>query len=353
MTVAVVGDPGRVWAGGLRYPDDWQVPYDQREKLTFEVEETDALGAVLRRALQALDVPGPPSPGGGAFDPAFIGFYSAHRQDDFGRLQPEVTLLDERNRVRWTGRWLDEPMSEFLRAGDAGVLDGDPRRPYLILQPGIGNGVLVDWQTLVELWKLWWDVADKAAILGGLWALWEGASRRLKNRQGPTPPESPEIVSGLYANWQANGGRPDNFLHFLGQRPWPLDDLAEALGCTREQAEALLIGFGHERNSAGLWVPGTSEAARLIRDNAEFVIQAGMTTRLDAVEDTLRNRAKRFQRTGEAPPLDWTKIGDLPPDLSRLSSDETPPTTLSERLSVVFRYRAASALHRIRRKLSR
>jgi hypothetical protein len=358
VTVALVGEPSRTWENpdggdiGLRHPDDWRIPYRERPKVVLEVPEAETLGAVLRRAGREFGMPRIPW-NDEEFDPPFVSFYREDRDPNFGSLQREIALVDDDGRVRWTHDWHHEPISELIRAGEAGVLNGDPRRPYLICQPPIGNGLLVDWPTLVELWKLWWDIANKVGILAGLWMLWETKSRRLKRREGPTPTDSPTIVEGRYAEWQANGGRPDNFVDFLGQRPWHVQDLADALGCTPEQAEALLIGFGHERNSAGLWVPGASEAAQLLRDNAKFVMHAGMTTRRDDVEEVLRQRAEHFQRTGSAPPLDWKELRWLREDHSRLPSYDEPTTTFRERLSVVLQYRAASALHRIRRRLDR
>ena len=349
FTVALVGSRTN-WQAGLDHPHDWQIPYGERPKVEVEADENEPLRAVLRRAASAFEIE--PIPSDEGFDPwtwddpAFIAFYHPERDAEFGQLRHEVTLLDENGHVRWTFDWLDEPVREYLKAGEAGILDGDPRRPYLLLQPGIGNGILVDWPTFIELWRLWWDIADKAAIVGGLLAL-----REYLRRKPTVADDAPGVTESHYADWERNGARPDNFAAFLGQRPWHLEDLADAIGSTPAEAEALLIGFGHERNSAGLWVPGTSEPAKLLRGQAEFIIHAGMTTRRDAVEQVLRERLEGLERDGSTPPLDWSELGDLPEDLSRLPVVEQPPPLerLRENIEVVLRYRASSALHRLRR----
>lgn len=350
LTVAVVGSPETTWGGGLVHPYDWEVPYAERAKVEIEVSEDTPLGYALQKAAAELGVPGPPWESTAPYRPAFIAFYREDRDRDFGQLRSEVSLLDEHGRARWTHSWRDEAISEYIRAGDAGVLDGDPRRPYLVLQPEIGNGILADFPTFVELWKLWWDIADKVAIAAGIYAGWD----LIKGKRGARKPtKSPEIVEGLYAEWKRNGGRPDNLLVLLGQRPWHEEDLANVLGCTSDEAEALMLGLGYETNSVGLWVLGQSEQAKLVQGNAEFIIHAGMTSRTDAMERVLRERAEHFRDAGKAVPLDWTELRDLPHDMSRMKLSEgyelpDVEQSLRDRIEVVLRYRAASALFRLR-----
>lgn len=355
LTIAVVGDLAALSAdaegaiGGLS-DEDLRTPYVDRRIVALEVEPSETLGAVLREAARTAGAQLPPWASWDSWVPAFISFYSAKRDPDLGWLRHEVTLLDPHERVRWTFAWADEPVGEFLRASDAGVLDGDARKPYLLLQPPMGNGIITDFPTFVELWRLWWDIADKVGILGGLWAIWKGVSPRLRRDSVPTPVDTPDLIEGLYRGWIDNGARPDNLVAFLGQRPWHLQDLAQMLDCTPAQAQALLLGFGHERNDSGLWVPGDSAPAQLLQGSAEFVIHAGMTTTRDAIERVLRERAERYASTGTTAPLDWTQMGDLPFDDRRLGprSGQRSDVELRERLELVLRYRAASVLHRVR-----
>jgi hypothetical protein len=347
LCIALIGNRTN-WLRGVDYPADWEISYGDRPKVEIEAGERERFGDVLARAAKALRVSPAPVRGGPYpwEDPPFIGFYRGDDERDFGGLEREITLLDEDGRVRWTWDWINEPVGEILRAGDAGLIVGDARRPYLILQPGIGNGVPVDWPTFLELWRLWWDIADKVVITA---ALIEG-TRRALTKVRRDPHQLPDIVESRYAQWQTNGGRPDNLASLLGQRPWHAADLAERLGCTIEEAEALLIGFGHERSTSGLWTPGESQEAQLLRDNIAFIVHAGMTTRVDAVEDVLRARAEALANDGMAPRLDWADFADLPQDTSRLPHYEPPPDeSLQEDLEVVSRYRLSSVLHRLRR----
>jgi hypothetical protein len=365
VVVAVVGEAHRVWSdpeggyGGLRHPEDWQVSYADRRKVEISVTPSATLGEVLRATSSQIGA-GSYNTGDkrAVFEPAFISFYSDERSDDIGFLNREITLLDEQGRVRWTWDWLNEPLSELLRAAEAGVLDGDPLRPYLLLQPGIGNGIAADFPTFVELWKLWWDVADKAAILTGLIL----GGRELKSRLARSgkdagPEKSPDVIASHYAEWAENGARADNITAFLGRRPWHLADVAQLIGCTEAEAQAFLLGLGYERSSSGLWRLGESEPARLIQGSAEFVLNAGMTTRVDAMETVLRERAEAFGRTGKATPLDWEELSQLPSDDSRLEGiglgDYNPPLTMMDKISVVLRYRASSALYRLQHRHKR
>lgn len=348
ITVALAGDPSD-WLAGLRHPEDFDLPYSERPKVIIEADEGEPYGNVLVRAAQAFDIKAVEGDWGTSefSGPTFIGFFHGDEHEGIKSFGHEVALLDADGHIRWTWEWQAEAVAEYLRAGDAGVLDGDPRRPYLITQPPIGNGVVPTFHAFIELLPYVWIALDFASRVEGAAGLWD----RFKSAYRERGKDAEKVIESHFPQWEANNGRPDNLAALLGSRPWHPADLADVLDCTEGEAEAMLIGFGHERNTAGLWVPGESEGAKLVRDNIDFIMHAGMTVRTDAVEQVIKERSEEFARTGEAPQLDWAKLSELPHDLSRLPGYEPPPDeTLTEDDEVVRRYSLSSLLHRFRRR---
>jgi len=151
----------------------------------------------------------------------YIDFYN--REHPRPHLRYELALLDAEGRVRWEPRWRG-----------------------LLLQPGIGNGLLADWQTLVTVWEAFRYMLDTLAPAYGAYEakkLWDKLRDRSKG--------APEVVSSHYRDWQENGARPDNVDELLGQRPWQREEFAQRFGCTPKEAEAFLLGAGYAQGRVG------------------------------------------------------------------------------------------------------
>jgi hypothetical protein len=320
VTVAVVGDPSRPFGQGLRLPEDMEIPYEQRRAVDLEVAGSETLGQVLTRACEeiGLELPweGPVISG--------IGFIDFYRRDRWPMLSHHVTILDADGHVEWISRWKDVPYERLVRAGESHVLVGDPRRPYLLLQPEVGNGVLITLGALYGAWKLLWEVVDNAAKFR---KLADAAENLLRGRAR----DAGGVIESHYEEWQRNGASPGNLTMFLGDHAWSLDHLAEVLGCTTDQAEALLLGFGHERGDDGLWHPGESEEAKFLRDSIQLLMHAGAWVD-DDLRDALRERAEQLFDHGEAPPLDWSALPDARVDDAKLEEmNEDFRKTMRER----------------------
>jgi hypothetical protein len=143
-----------------------------------------------------------------------------------------------------------------VRASEAGALGGDAHRPYLLLEPAYGNGVLPSWdQVLVGLVLLRGVLGIIADTHGATQAVASLAARakRLLDRFR----KAPDVVEQYHASWVARGARaPIDVERFIDRQPWHLDVLAPLLGCTPDAAAALLAGRGFtyaERD--GLWHP--------------------------------------------------------------------------------------------------
>jgi hypothetical protein len=150
VTVALVGDPANPLAPPYEefFEREWARPYADRERIELEVDESETLGEVMTRATQAWNVEVPEDWAGPV---AFIGFYVPEDEQSFHGWQSSITLVDDRGRAIWNNYWKDVRYGDLLRAADAGVLEGDPLRPYLILHAEIGNGLIADWGTVLNL----------------------------------------------------------------------------------------------------------------------------------------------------------------------------------------------------------
>ncbi len=308
VTVALAGDPQSAFTGealpGMRFPQDFDQPYAEREKVELEVDRAETLGSVLERAAEHWNVR---SDWGAPINSvASIDFYNPERPL---KLHGELALLDSDDRARWTWQWKEITYAELVEAREAALLPGDPRRPFLLLNPGMGNGLLADWQTLITVWEASWHVLERVATIGGAAA---GAKMVLDRLRARTE-KAPEVVRDHYEEWQRRGARPDNVNALLGLRPWHPDDFARRFGCTPEEAEAFLLGAGYAQAPSGLYRRGEDPEAILLQGNLDFMIHTAMTTNRVAVEQVLQERVARFLESGQ--PADWhEELEDLPED---------------------------------------
>lgn len=179
----------------------------------------------------------------------------------------QLTLVDDKGLAIWGVYFKSEDVrvTDLIRAGNAGALDGDPRRPYLILQVEVRNGVLRDWQTLLDAWEVLEHVLAGIVVTGGAIEVARRVIDRLKSRTR----ESQEVLAGHYQGWSDRGARPDNFVEFLTSRSWSTPELAGLLGCPENDAEAVLWAFGFAHGQDGRWHLAATEEAKLLKDNYE------------------------------------------------------------------------------------
>src|ERR1044072_83051 len=117
VTVAEGGDPRAPFMQGLRHPEDFERPWDERLRAQIEVKDTDTVLSVLKRGTEAL---GSELASDYPFWPV-IDFYVEGASIRFRRI---LVLAEDEGRARWTSQWRDEPYSELVRAHEAGVLVG-------------------------------------------------------------------------------------------------------------------------------------------------------------------------------------------------------------------------------------
>ena len=138
------------------------------------------------------------------------------------------------------------------------------------------------------------------------------APRRLQRREATSstplatsriPAWSARTASSSH-KWDQRGAYPHSFREFLQGRSWEAATLARLLGCTAEEAAAVLgvYGFAYEEGE-GLWHPQGDDAARLLD-----VITMEAVRDLHEDEDParqleeFRERVETLLRTGEPPP---------------------------------------------------
>ena len=138
-------------------------------------------------------------------------------------------------------------LGDLLRAAEAGLLDGDPLRPYLILAvPGGDLGVIgTTWSAFEEAFGLVWEVVSAAGTAYSAAQAIEAIRARLGGAK--------EVIGVRCAEWSERGARPADLLAILGARPRSPREVAALLGCAEPEAEALLWGLGFEAADDGFW----------------------------------------------------------------------------------------------------
>ncbi len=309
-------------------------PWSALKRAMVEVDETQTLRHLLRQACvplgvslnpRAIDVlselaaaDGKPSP---SPDPAdhlvFIGFRQP--DDDLPTLDaPEAgvvrrdTRLHQRTAVVrdgagcavWRRPGLDATMKELVDAATAGLVDGDPLQPYLI--PSIPQGDLggVDtWIAFRDAIIVLWGVAGAIATVDGVLGV---AERLTKVRQRRSRAMT-RAVERHAASWHDRGAAPSDLLRMLSQRPRTTDEVAALLGCTPDEAGALLWGFGfvHD-NERGVWLHCGDDVAQLIADDLDltFWLAGASPDRKQLVRTLLTQRLAGTIETGRAPPIE-------------------------------------------------
>jgi hypothetical protein len=158
-----------------------------------------------------------------------------------------VATVDADGLAHWDVRPLDSRIGDLLRAAEAGILDGDPLRPYLILAvPGGDLGAIgATWSAFEEAFTVVWEVVSAAGTAYSA----AQAIKAIRARLGGAK----EVIALRSGEWSERGARPADLAAILGARPRSPEEVAALLGCAEAEAEALLWGLGFEAGDDGLW----------------------------------------------------------------------------------------------------
>jgi hypothetical protein len=298
VEVALIGDPDNVTAGVLdeRF---FNVPYAERRQVGFEVQPEDSLARVLGRAAALMAI----TPGG-EVQSNRVAFYKPDDEQGFAARKMPRLLMNELILVDQDGRAMfgvvehrAVRMIDLMRAADAGTLDGDPLRPYLILDFGWGDAPPADWTTVYEALKVAWEVVKAVGIVGGAVTTVVAAKREVAKRI-----ERATNALAKHPEWMQKGYRPDQFARLVAARDWTADQLAPLLGCSEDEAEAILWATGFAVNPEdGRWEDMADEAAQMLGN----IITAVTWASHGGPNSETRFRAwlLRYLETGEPPPF--------------------------------------------------
>jgi hypothetical protein len=173
----------------------------------------------------------------------------------------DLEIVDVDGRVSFCRTLEDSTVADLIRTSDAGLIGGDVARPYFIPQvPGGATEWFVSWSVLVGGYAM---VRGLLALIADI----EGTAAFVERvRRGSTAiiEQAPEL--------ERRRARPDALYDLLGRRPWAGADVEVLLGCDEGTAIALLQLFGFELDSQGLWRPGESKDAILLRALLDEII---------------------------------------------------------------------------------
>jgi hypothetical protein len=214
-----------------------------------------------------------------------------------------AVIRDDQGHALWRRPPFTATMAELIDAAEAGLIDGDPLQPYLVLVIPQGElGALADWNLFTQELKLLWEVSGIAAQLGGAWGFFE-LVRKVVSRRSEN---ATEIVERQSATWSKRGARPGDLIGLVRRRPQTGESIAALLGCAVPEAEAVLWAVGATETD-GLWVYRGDPAAALIADDLQLgaMFSAYRPERGSRAE--FDRRLEELGHNGEVPSADEEK----------------------------------------------
>jgi hypothetical protein len=304
-SVALVGDPQR--PDQAPSVEEWDRRWAERQKIELDIAREDRVSTILERAAEEFGIP-LPDYAGGRFIRAFpfVAFYSDARPNQMTPARMTLTLVDERGRAVWEVSPEDAPFEQIVRAAEAGALEGDPSRIYLNLTPPAGDGIFVDWPTLVQAWDVCWEILDRIDTAVGAAAAAEFVRRKLRNRIGRGRP----AVDRYAPSWAQRNGSPRGLAELLARRSWSSEEVARLLGISGGEADAVLGIFGFAQDGEdGRWYRAGDQAAALLDDALEEIWHYPIS---EGGERVFRLRVDEIFRTGSTAPYPDHRAQDWP-----------------------------------------
>jgi hypothetical protein len=282
-----------------------ELPYSERPKIDLEVAADETVKSALERATRELGVK-IAQPAHVEFSPvdnlSFVAFYDPADENGFGerrRFRPlgDLSTVDHSGRALWGQSFESVSYGTLVHTADAGLLDGDPLRPYLILSSPEGNGVLLTWEGVLAAVLLLRGVLAAASDVEGTLAFARRVTERLRRAE-----RAEEVVRDNYQGWARRGARPDNLKEMLeAGDPWSSRDLAERLDTPVDGAESILGGFGFSQDPSGLW--------RLVHDEDASFMHGALDEASIWVDSRgepgpeLKERLEAYVETNKRPPF--------------------------------------------------
>lgn len=277
LVVAVVAE----WLPAFAPPvggNGFATPYADRLKLTLRVKPTETLGSVRRRVIKEL---APVATGPEGYSERDLGdaihwcmFYlpgDADGIDDVGRYEraEDLIVVDERGLAHWNLDAEQIRYGDLVRAGDLGLVRGDPRRPYVVLlYPQADQTLQTVWEAFLAGWSIFGDLLTAREGIRLARTTVHAVRRRLSGVK---------VLEERAEGWRARGGGPADIIKTVEFRPWPVDDLRMLLGLdTAEETVAVLGLLGMTETSEGTYVLGAQDEARVLAVAAHEAARASL-----------------------------------------------------------------------------
>jgi len=291
VEVALLGDPARP-VQPIPLPE-WRRPWSERPRITLEVADDETVADVLRRASEEFEVASHEH--FSTARPTFIAFHEDGAARDVLALARDLTLVDDSGAALWRVDFEFAPYGQVVRSADAGAITGDPRRLYLILQYGAGNGIVPSWPDFIQALEVVWEIIDRAETLYGVAAIAVAARRKIRQRLE----RGRETLRRRIPLWGQRGADLEAFADSVRGRSWSAEELGRFLDCTPEEAEDVLgvLGFARDEED-GRWYRRADQAAAVIEDVVVEVWRHPMRQ----APDVFRIRVEELLRTGEPQP---------------------------------------------------
>jgi hypothetical protein len=266
LTVALIGDPDSPFtelAG-----DDWKTPYSDRRSTQVEVPGTASIAEVLEEAAERLGVQPPEGHHFATYSAAHSRLAFYRPEDERGTVRRvwelgELAVVDRRAKAVFgvhDNRAIT--VDQLIRTSEAGLLDGDPLRPYLIVEAPYGDAPPIDLATFKVALDVLWDVITVVSTVGGAVAFGKLVLDGVKNRVAA----GRQALDAAWPDLPQRLTRPDQLWRVLLLRPWSTQEIADLLDCEQEVAEGLLLVSGFSPDETGRWTLATTDDCKLLYD---------------------------------------------------------------------------------------
>jgi hypothetical protein len=246
----------------------------------------------------------------------------------------KLAVRDEHGRAIWRDPPFDATVAELLDAAEAGLIDGDPLKPYLIPSVPQGDaGGLEVWQAIIIALGTARGVLGVAADIDGVLGLRDRLAELWRRRE-----RAGDVVERHASSWHDRGAAPHDLVRLLRTRAWTSAEAAALLGCSPEEADAVLWGLGFVSDPAtSTWTYRTDPAAELIAGDLDlYGIDELAGDGEDLYRSLLEQRLDEFLRTGEIADAYETRLMIMREHAAAIARDldlgSEPRSTLRDRL---------------------
>jgi hypothetical protein len=242
-------------------------PVGDDQHVEIAADEGDTLGSVLYKAarLFGIDADTRMFPGATLESGLYwVSFFKPQHLDpdseDHPVVQHEVIGVDEDEIAHWAS-FRDMTCGDLIRAGEAGLIDGDVRRPYLIPWVPQGGGALPEWHVILNVLTALRDIANSPGPLLNTYAIYE-IVHKLARRAWPAK----KAIEHRHQQWADRGAGLREAFALVSAKPWQSKELARLLCCSQKEVEALLWGWGFSYDQhEGLWKREEGTEAGVLR----------------------------------------------------------------------------------------